>query len=61
MFGIFKKNVKNEIIDEDQLNNTLIEPKEPEIKKGFFSRALEKTVDNFKSIVPKRKEKSLLT
>ena len=41
MFGIFKKK-KEEITKEHS---------------GFLSRALEKTVSNFKSIVPKRQEK----
>jgi fused signal recognition particle receptor len=46
MFNLFKKKIEV--------------PKEKEIleeKKGFFSRALEKTVGNLKSIIPEKKEK----
>ena len=31
---------------------------EKEERKGFFAKALEKTVDNFKSIIPAKKEKT---
>jgi len=48
MFGIFKKSPKKEEI---------IEETPVEEKQGFFSRALEKTVSNIKSIVPVKKEK----
>ena len=48
MFGIFKKSPKKEEI---------IEETSVEEKQGFFSRALEKTVSNIKSIVPVKKEK----
>ena len=51
MFGLFKKNV--ETPDE----NIHIEEQEQVEKKGFFSRALEKTVGNLKSIIPEKKEK----
>ncbi|PIF03722.1 MAG: signal recognition particle-docking protein FtsY [Arcobacter sp.] len=52
MFNIFKKktdtNVSETIINQDT--------KEEE-KKGFFSKALEKTVGNLKAIIPEKKEK----
>ena len=46
-------------IQEKVIEEIIEEPKnEPEVeKKGFFARALEKTVSNFKSIVPEKKEK----
>ena len=46
MFDIFKKKAPEEKLDIQE-----------ETSKSFFSRAVEKTVDNFKSIVPQRKEK----
>ena len=51
MFSLFKKKV--ETPDED----IRIEEPEQVEKKGFFSRALEKTVGNLKSIIPEKKEK----
>jgi len=50
MFGLFKK--KAETPTED-----IIVKEEQVDKKGFFSRALEKTVGNLKSIIPEKKEK----
>ena len=47
MFGIFKKKK-----EEEQTQEEIIEE-----NKGFFSKALEKTVNNISSIVPGRKEK----
>ena len=47
MFGIFKKKK-----EEEQTQEEIIEE-----NKGFFSKALEKTVSNISSIVPGRKEK----
>ena len=57
MFGIFKR--KKEVVEVDTKveNQEIVEEKKPEKKKGFFARALEKTVDNFKSIIPKKKDK----
>ena len=48
MFGIFKK---KEVEEPENIQETTNETK------GFFSKALEKTVNNFKSIVPQKKEK----
>ena len=48
MFGIFKK---KEVKTPENIEETTEE------NKGFFSKALEKTVNNFKSIVPQKKEK----
>jgi len=53
MFGLFKK--KEETTQEEVI--VPIEKEEKEEKKGFFSRALEKTVGNLKSIIPEKKEK----
>jgi len=56
MFGLFKKKKKNlpeEVIEE----KVLVEEEKTEEKKNFFSRALEKTVSNLKSIIPQKKEK----
>ena len=50
MFGLFKKK-------EESTQEEVIIPVEKEEKKGFFSRALEKTVGNLKSIIPEKKEK----
>jgi fused signal recognition particle receptor len=47
MFNLFKKNTES--VKESEV--------ESEEKKNFFSRALEKTVGNFKSIIPEKKEK----
>jgi len=70
MFGIFKRKSKEkledkivqevpiEITEEKSIDNNQEDKKEIESeKKGFFARALEKTVNNFKSIVPQKKEK----
>lgn len=63
MFGIFKKKEKNkeqplEIETNEQVDQTEIKEEEKEnSSKSFFAKALEKTVSNFKSIVPKKKEK----
>ena len=46
MFGIFKKQKENKTQEEIQDEN-----------RGFFSKALEKTVSNISSIVPGKKEK----
>ena len=61
MFNFFKKKEeapKKEILEEPIIENEpeIEETKEVE-KKGFFSRALEKTVGNLKSIIPEKKEK----
>jgi fused signal recognition particle receptor len=61
MFNFFKKkeeDPKEEILEEPIIENEpeIEETKEVE-KKGFFSRALEKTVGNLKSIIPVKKEK----
>ncbi|MGB5868552.1 MAG: signal recognition particle-docking protein FtsY [Arcobacteraceae bacterium] len=57
MFGIFKKKTK-EIVEEQVVQSQEeVEQQEKEQKKGFFSRALEKTVSNLKSIIPEKKEK----
>lgn len=57
MFGIFKKKTK-EIVEEQVVQSQEeVEQQENEQKKGFFSRALEKTVTNLKSIIPEKKEK----
>ena len=59
MFGIFKKKEKPEIKTTQVVVNNIKDTKETEdIEKGnFFSKALEKTVSNIKSIVPKKQEK----
>ena len=63
MFGLFKKKTeepKEELLEEiqeiDEIETVAEEPAKVE-KKGFFSRALEKTVGNLKSIIPEKKEK----
>jgi len=48
MFGIFKQK-------EEQISENIQESIQE--TKGFFSKALEKTINNFKSIVPQKKEK----
>ena len=58
MFSFFKK--KNRQEDEQQEENPQQEIKskeEVEPKKSFFAKALEKTIGNLTSIVPKRQEK----
>ncbi len=45
MFSFFKKNKKEESVEEKQES------------KNFFSKALSKTFDNIKSVVPQKKEK----
>jgi len=50
MFGLFKKK------EESPKEEIVLEEEKIE-KKGFFSRALEKTVGNLKSIIPEKKEK----
>ena len=50
MFGLFKKK------EESPKDEIVLEEEKIE-KKGFFSRALEKTVGNLKSIIPEKKEK----
>ena len=65
MFSLFKKKTEapqEELIEEIQKEEPLEEvlPVEEPIKvekKSFFSRALEKTVGNLKSIIPEKKEK----
>ncbi len=66
MFGIFKKNKKEdiqEIVDNTapeikEETSTQEEPKETtEESKGIFAKAFSKTFDNFKSIVPRKQEK----
>ncbi|MEA3513657.1 MAG: signal recognition particle-docking protein FtsY [Campylobacterota bacterium] len=62
MFGIFNKKDKKTNIEEIDKNSSSLENIEENIektdtKKNFFSRALEKTVLNIKSIVPTKKEK----
>ncbi len=51
MFSFFKKDKTQEEVQNNEPND------KQEIKKSFFSKALEKTLDNITSIVPKRKEK----
>ena len=53
MFGLFKKKEETteEVVQEIEVEEEKVE------KKGFFSRALEKTVGNLKSIIPEKKEK----
>ena len=54
------KETKEDLITDDKTVNGTIkstkERDEKEIQKNFFSRALEKTVSNFSSIIPKKKE-----
>ncbi len=66
MFGIFRKKKKNvesqsTAIEQEQNQETKEHEnnaeKQQEIKKGFLTKALEKTVNNLKSIVPKKQEK----
>jgi len=65
MFGLFKKKTevpKEEILEEipkEELDKEVLPVEETSKveKKGFFSRALEKTVGNLKSIIPEKKEK----
>ncbi len=70
MFSFFKKKKEEiEVINEnleqkDELLENKIEEKEnksqedkPEDKKGFFSKALEKTFASIKNVVPQKKEK----
>ncbi|MGB3750538.1 MAG: signal recognition particle-docking protein FtsY, partial [Arcobacteraceae bacterium] len=51
MFSIFKK--KPDVSEE--LPEEIVEKNQEQ--KGFFSKALEKTVGNLKSIIPEKKEK----
>jgi len=53
MFSLFKKKAS---ADQEELLH-INEEEELTEKKGFFSRALEKTVGNLKSIIPEKKEK----
>lgn len=57
MFGLFKKKSKESL--EEEILQTQIENinDEEASKKSFFSRALEKTVGNLKTIIPAKKEK----
>ncbi len=49
---------KKVIEEKEEIKDKIVLPQEEAIeKKGFFARALEKTVNNFKSIVPQKKEK----
>jgi len=66
MFGIFKKKKKEAAQEEsitidtsnqENIQEPIIEKEVAEEKKGFFARALEKTVGNLKSIIPQKKEK----
>lgn len=70
MFGIFKRNKKEEIeevVQEETIvkqdSKDLVEPKEEvqtpvvEEKKSIFAKAFSKTFENFKSVVPKKQEK----
>jgi len=56
MFNIFKKKKEE---PSKEISAQEVEPNrvQEEEKKGFFSRALEKTVGNLKSIIPEKKEK----
>jgi fused signal recognition particle receptor len=54
MFGIFKKKDKEPKTPEQEHQE---EVKEQEESKSFFSKALEKTIGNIATIVPKKKEK----
>lgn len=53
MFGIFKKKEREKPSDE-QVQEEIVEQQE---SKNFFSKALEKTINNLATIVPKKKEK----
>lgn len=60
MFGLFKKKEetpKKEIVNEIPKEEQSVQEITKVEKKGFFSRALEKTVGNLKSIIPEKKEK----
>ncbi len=46
MFGIFGKKKEKDLVEEQEVLQT-----------SFFTKALEKTVENFKSIIPHKKEK----
>jgi len=56
MFNIFKKKKEepSKEISAQEVESNRVQEEE---KKGFFSRALEKTVGNLKSIIPEKKEK----
>ena len=49
------KVIEDEVVEAEATEES--EETEQEKQKGFFARALEKTVNNFKAIVPKKKEK----
>ncbi|MFA7084562.1 MAG: signal recognition particle-docking protein FtsY [Arcobacteraceae bacterium] len=56
MFSIFKSKKKEEKLQEN--TDTVTKEESPEIiKKSFFSKALEKTLGNIKTLVPTKKEK----
>lgn len=72
MFSFFKKKkeeekVEEEVVLQEQKKETPLEEKPKEVieekveeetsSKGFFSKALSKTFENIKSVVPQRKEK----
>lgn len=58
MFSFFKKKEETEEETvENQNSETTIANEKEEDSKGFFSRALSKTFENIKSVVPQKKEK----
>jgi fused signal recognition particle receptor len=56
MFGIFKKKQPEEAIDASN-ENPLDQNTSSQDSKGFFTKALEKTVGNLSHIVPQKREK----
>lgn len=55
MFGIFRKKEKK--ISKEDIQEETVQEQEESKKKSFLSRALNKTVSNIKSIIPKKQEK----
>ncbi|RLA82560.1 MAG: signal recognition particle-docking protein FtsY [Epsilonproteobacteria bacterium] len=51
------KETTTEVIANEEKPQEIQKVEEPSQSKGFFARALEKTISNFSSIVPKKKEK----
>ncbi len=49
--------ITENIVQEEEKKEEIVEELSQEEKKGFFSRALSKTFDNIKSVVPHKKEK----
>ncbi len=59
MFSFFKKNdkEKEETPLEEESENKEIQQTQEEETKGFFTKALSKTFENIKAVVPQKKEK----